>query len=94
MLWRILLGYPLGNTDPVLTSAMVNLVGAPNHAGNAVYEGLDQILSIGHCFVHIYGKEETRPGRKMGHVTIVNENLTTAKEVARKIQNTLKVKSI
>ena len=91
MLWRILLGYPLGNTDPVLTSAMVNLVGAPNHAGNALYEGLDQILSIGHCFVHIYGKEETRPGRKMGHVTVLHADRSELLHICNKIKHTIRV---
>lgn len=91
MLWRILLEYPLGNTDPVSTSAMVNLVGANDHAGKAVYAGLDQILAMDHCFVHIYGKEETRPGRKMGHVTVVHADRSELLHICNKIKHTIKV---
>lgn len=91
MLWRILLGYPLGNTDPVLTSAMVNLVGAPDHAGKAVYDGLDQILSMDHCFVHIYGKNETRPGRKMGHITVMHADRSELLHLCHKIKHTIQV---
>jgi 5-(carboxyamino)imidazole ribonucleotide synthase len=91
MLWRILLGYPLGNTDPVLTSAMVNLVGAPDHAGIAVYDGLDQILSMDHCFVHIYGKNETRPGRKMGHITVMHADRSELLHLCHKIKHTIQV---
>ncbi len=72
MLWRIMLGYPLGNTDAIMHSAMVNLVGEEQFSGPAVYEGLDEVLKMDNVFVHIYGKKETRPGRKMGHVTILS----------------------
>lgn len=91
MLWRILLGYPLGNTDPVLTSAMVNLVGASDNAGKAVYEGLDQILAMDHCFVHIYGKQETRPGRKMGHITVMHADRSELLHLCHKIKHSIRV---
>lgn len=91
MLWRILLGYPLGNTDPVLTSAMVNLVGASDNAGKAVYEGLDQILAMDHCFVHIYGKQETRPGRKMGHITVMHADRSELLHLCHKIKHSVRV---
>ncbi|HEY6899283.1 MAG TPA: ATP-grasp domain-containing protein, partial [Puia sp.] len=65
MLWRVILGYPLGNTDPILPGAIVNLVGAEGSNGEAHYEGLDEVLQMDNVFVHIYGKKDTRAGRKM-----------------------------
>ena len=72
MLWRIMLGYPLGNTDSIISSALVNIVGAPGYSGKVDYKGLDQVLAMDNVFVHIYGKKTTSPGRKMGHVTIIS----------------------
>ncbi len=91
MLWRILLNYPLGNTDPIMTSAMVNLVGAPDQSGLVVYDGLDRILSMDHCFVHIYGKRETKPGRKMGHITVVHSDRSELMHLCHKIKHTIRV---
>lgn len=51
MLWRIILDYPLGNTDPILPSAIVNLIGADGFSGNAIYEGLDEVLKMDNIFV-------------------------------------------
>jgi 5-(carboxyamino)imidazole ribonucleotide synthase len=73
MLWRIILGHPLGNTKAILPSVMVNIIGAEGHSGRVKYTGLNEVLKIDNAFVHLYGKKETRPGRKMGHVTIVSE---------------------
>ncbi len=72
MLWRIMLGYPLGNTDAILQSIMINIIGAQGYRGDVKYEGVDDVLNIENAFIHIYGKKETRPGRKMGHITIMN----------------------
>ncbi len=72
MLWRIMLGYPLGNTDTIIPSALVNLVGVSNHQGKVRYKGLEDVLKMDNVFVHLYGKAETKPGRKMGHVTILS----------------------
>ena len=74
MLWRILLGYPLGNTKSIQPAALVNIVGAPGFEGPAYYEGLENILSMDNVFVHIYGKAYTKPGRKMGHVTVLSSD--------------------
>jgi 5-(carboxyamino)imidazole ribonucleotide synthase len=70
MLWRIMLNYPLGNTEAIKPSVMLNLVGAENHNGPVHYEGLNDVLATGNSFVHLYGKKTTKPGRKMGHITI------------------------
>jgi 5-(carboxyamino)imidazole ribonucleotide synthase len=71
MLWRILMGYPLGNTAMLMPSALVNLIGAAGFNGTPVYRGLEKLLAMENVYVHIYGKAETKPGRKMGHVTIM-----------------------
>lgn len=74
MLWRILLDYPPGSTDSILSAAMINIVGAAGCSGTVYYEGLGEVLKIENAFVHIYGKRETKPGRKMGHVTIISND--------------------
>ena len=94
MLWRIILGYPLGCTDAILPSSMVNLIGAEGHSGEAVYSGLDEVLKMDNVFVHLYGKTQTRPGRKMGHVTIISKEKLDLTYKAHKIKNTLKIISL
>ena len=91
MLWRVILGYPLGNTEVILPGAIVNLLGAEGCEGEAHYEGLEEVLQMDHVFVHIYGKKETKAGRKMGHVTIVSREKQDLVHKAHKIRNTLKV---
>lgn len=93
MLWRVMLGYPLGCTDAILPAAIVNLLGEDGYSGDAVYEGLHDILRIENVFVHIYGKQQTRPGRKMGHVTILSKEKQELIHQANRIRHTLKVKS-
>ena len=91
MLWRIILGYPLGNTESILPSIMVNIVGAEGYNGNVKYDGLEEVLQIEHAFIHLYGKKQTRPGRKMGHVTIVDPDVESLKKKANFVKQTLKV---
>lgn len=91
MLWRIMLGYPLGNTKHILPAAMVNIVGEEDFSGNAIYQGLAEVLKIENAFTHIYGKKQTRPGRKMGHVTILSNEKQELLHTAVKIKNILKV---
>ena len=93
MLWRIMLGYPLGNTDAILPSIMVNLIGAEGYSGNAHYEGLEDVLKIDNAFVHLYGKRQTKPGRKMGHVTILSKDKQELLHQSNKVKRTLLVKS-
>lgn len=93
MLWRIILGYPLGSTEPILSAALVNLLGEDGYIGDAVYEGLPDILEIENVFVHIYGKTETRPGRKMGHITILSKEKQELIRQANRIKQKLKVKT-
>jgi 5-(carboxyamino)imidazole ribonucleotide synthase len=91
MLWRVILGYPLGNTDLILPGAIVNLLGSEGCEGEAYYEGLDDVLQMDNVFVHIYGKTDTKAGRKMGHVTIISREKQDLVYKAHKIRNTLKV---
>ena len=93
MLWRIMLGYPLGNTDHIIPAAIVNLIGAENCSGKAKYDGLEKVLEIDNVFVHIYGKKETRPGRKMGHVTILSHERQELIHTSNQIKALLKVVS-
>jgi len=93
MLWRIMLHYPLGNTEHILPAAIVNLLGAPGFSGEAFYEGLTDVLQTDNVFVHLYGKKETRPGRKMGHVTILSKERQELIHQANRIKHTLIVKS-
>lgn len=88
---RVLLGLPLGSTKLYATSAMVNLIGAEGESGNAQIENLDQMLSLAGVYLHWYAKEETRPGRKMGHVTLVNEDLEQLKSNIQKVNQIVKV---
>ena len=94
MLWRVILGYPLGNTEAILPSAMVNLIGAEGHQGSAIYEGLEEVLKMDHVFIHLYGKTQTKPGRKMGHATILSTDKGDLIHKAHKIKNTVKVVSL
>jgi 5-(carboxyamino)imidazole ribonucleotide synthase len=91
---RAILDLPLGNTDSKAAGIMVNLVGAEGYSGKVVYENIDKILNLGGVTPHIYGKKETRPFRKMGHVTIVNKDIGKAREIAEEVKNTINVISI
>ncbi|RYY88040.1 MAG: 5-(carboxyamino)imidazole ribonucleotide synthase [Chitinophagaceae bacterium] len=91
MLWRILLQYPLGNTGAILPSVMINLIGAEGQSGPVYYEGLEEVLKIDNAFVHLYGKQETRPGRKMGHVTVLSAEKQDLIHKANKVRQTLRV---
>ena len=91
MLWRIMLNYPLGNTAHILPAAIVNLLGSEGYSGAAIYEGLEEVLQMDNVFIHLYGKKETRPGRKMGHITIISSSSQDLTYKAHKIKQLLKV---
>jgi len=88
---RAILGLPLGKTESKVAGVMVNLVGAENHTGTVVYKNLDKILKMAGVTPHIYGKRETRPFRKMGHVTIVDQHMETARKVAQEVKEVIQV---
>ena len=91
MLWRVMLGYPLGCTEAILPAAIVNLLGAEGFTGEAFYDGLQEIMKLENVFIHIYGKKQTKPGRKMGHVTILSREKQELIHQANRIKNTLRV---
>ena len=91
---RSVLNLPLGNTDSKVAGIMVNLVGAEGFSGPVIYENIEKIMAIDGVTPHIYGKKETRPFRKMGHVTIVNEDMTEARKIAEEVKNSIRVISV
>lgn len=88
---RAILGLPLGNTESKVGGIMVNLVGAEGYHGQVVYENIEKILQLDGVTPHIYGKTQTRPFRKMGHVTIVHENIEEARRIAASVKKTIRV---
>ena len=88
---RAILNLPLGNTKSKIAAIMVNLVGEEGYTGDAYYKNLEQILNLHGVTPHIYGKKQTRPYRKMGHVTIVNNDISKARKIAEVVKNTIKV---
>jgi len=86
---RAILDLPLGSTDILMNSVMVNLVGEKDSRGIVAYKNFEQIIGIEGVNPHIYGKIETKPNRKMGHVTIVNQDISKAKTLAKKIKETV-----
>ena len=88
---RAVLNLPLGETRNKVSGVMVNLVGAEGHNGAVVYQNIEKILELEGVTPHIYGKKETRPFRKMGHVTIVHSEIDKAREIAQQVKETIKV---
>jgi 5-(carboxyamino)imidazole ribonucleotide synthase len=88
---RAILNLPLGITDLKVGGIMVNLVGAEGHTGNVIYQNIESIMDMEGVTPHIYGKKQTRPFRKMGHVTIVNQDINEARGIAEKVKKTIKV---
>jgi len=88
---RAILDLPLGVTDSKVGGVMVNLVGAEGYSGDVVYQNIETIMKMKGVTPHIYGKKQTRPFRKMGHVTIVHKDLNEARKIAEEVKNTIKV---
>lgn len=90
---RAILNLPLGSTDITLPSAMVNLLGEAGFTGDAVYEGMNEVLATAGVHVHLYGKKVTKPFRKMGHVTIADNDISSLKEKVKFVKAQLKIKA-
>jgi 5-(carboxyamino)imidazole ribonucleotide synthase len=88
---RSILNLPLGNTESKVAGIMVNLVGEEGFSGDVIYKNMEEILEMEGVTPHIYGKKQTRPFRKMGHVTVVNTSLEKARQIAEKVKNSIKV---
>jgi 5-(carboxyamino)imidazole ribonucleotide synthase len=91
---RAILNLPLGNTASKVAGIMVNLVGEEGFSGPVIYQNIEKIMAIEGVTPHIYGKQETRPFRKMGHVTIVNEDMKLARKIAEEVKNSIRVISL
>ncbi len=92
-LLRAIFNFPLGSTKPKLPAVMINLLGEPGHEGAVKYEGLTESMKIDGVKVHLYGKKITKPFRKMGHVTVLDPNIETARQKAEIVKQNLKIKS-
>jgi 5-(carboxyamino)imidazole ribonucleotide synthase len=88
---RAILNLPLGDTRSTCAGVMVNLVGAEGYSGDVIYEGIESILSMPGVTPHLYGKRQTRPFRKMGHVTIVHQEVSEARKIAEQVKSSIKV---
>lgn len=92
-MYRVLKNLPLADTETLSFSGMVNLVGEEGFSGKAKYEGIEEILKLPKTYVHLYGKFETKPGRKMGHINVVADSREELMEKLIKIKSLIKVKS-
>lgn len=90
---RILLGNPLGDSSQNRFAGIYNLIGSENHEGKVVYEGLDVMESMSNVYVHLYNKITTKPGRKMGHVTVLSDNRKSLMEKLEFVKSNIKVLS-
>jgi 5-(carboxyamino)imidazole ribonucleotide synthase len=90
---RAILNLPLGDTTLIRPAVMINLLGEKGFSGPVHYRGLEEVMMWPGVYVHLYGKADTKPFRKMGHVTVCNNNLEEAKTSARKVMETVKVES-
>ena len=88
---RSILNLPLGETDIIMPSVMLNLLGDKNSSGKVAYPGMDEVLKLKGVYPHLYGKSISKPFRKMGHVTVIDESLAKAKEKALRVKKILKV---
>lgn len=90
---RAILNMPLGSTGLRTRAVMINLLGEKGFEGKARYENIEEVLHTEGAYIHLYGKEDTKPFRKMGHITVCNLNLENAKATARKFLSDVKVKA-
>ena len=88
---RAILNLPLGDTSLIQAGAMINLVGEKEFNGPVIYDGLENLLSIPGVFPHLYGKEISKPFRKMGHITITGKNIDELKAKRDKIKGLIRV---
>ncbi|KAB2916839.1 MAG: 5-(carboxyamino)imidazole ribonucleotide synthase [Bacteroidetes bacterium] len=88
-LLRILVGLPLGDTTLIQPAVMLNLLGAEGFSGKYRLSGIEEVMAMPGIYIHLYNKKESRPMRKMGHVSIIAPTLEEAKQKATFVKNTL-----
>lgn len=91
---RSVMNWPLGNPELRCPAAMINLLGEDGFSGPAMVEGKEEAMAEKGVYIHLYGKKLTKPFRKMGHVTILDENVESLKAKANRIKELIKIKSI
>ena len=95
MLWLFAItGLPPASTDSLMPAVMINLIGCEGHEGQSMLKGMDEIVGTKGAYLHWYGKKTTKPGRKMGHVTVLRENLQDAVIQAMRLRSLIKVLSV
>ena len=88
---RAVVGLPLGSTEQMRPAVMLNLLGGDG-AGPVTADGFAEALAIEGVSVHIYGKAESRPFRKMGHVNVMDADLERAREKALRVKKILRIR--
>ena len=88
---RAITGLPLGATDLLAPAAMINLLGAPGFSGRPIIRGLRAALSIPGVSLHLYGKATTCAHRKMGHVTVLDQDIEQAREKAERVRDLIRI---
>jgi 5-(carboxyamino)imidazole ribonucleotide synthase len=72
--YRTLKNLPLASTETRCYSGMINLVGEEGYSGKVLYQGIEKVLALPNVYIHLYGKKETKPGRKMGHINVIADS--------------------
>ena len=88
-----ILNLPLGCSKSNVYAIMANLVGSKGFSGDVVYEGIEKALKYDNVKIHIYGKKKTKPNRKMGHITVIDNDLKEGLSKAKKIKELIKIKA-
>lgn len=91
MMLRVLMNWHLGSTKLKCKSGMLNLIGEPNHEGKSKIDGLENSLNISGFNLHWYGKEITKPGRKMGHITFIGDDFEQIVSDIEKVKKEIKI---
>lgn len=91
---RAILGLPLGSTELLIPAVMINMLGEKDYYGKPIYEGIEEVMKIEGVYVHIYGKYETFPFRKMGHITIIDKNIDSLLEKAKYVKDMVRVRGV
>ncbi len=93
-LWRAILNFPLGDTTIIRPAVMINLLGSEGFEGEAHYNGMETILKYSGVYPHIYGKQNVKAFRKMGHITVTDKTISSALQKAKKIKELINVTAL
>ncbi|ASK30116.1 5-(carboxyamino)imidazole ribonucleotide synthase [Chryseobacterium sp. T16E-39] len=90
-MYRVVKNLPLADTDAFGYSGMLNLVGAEGYSGKVIYEGIEDVLKLPKTYIHLYGKTETKPGRKMGHINVLADSKEELMDKLIKVKSMIRV---